>query len=204
MSRWGAETDPPDPVSQLRPRHLVGIQGGPDTEVGKQDESVPRESPPPLSSARQAPLAVIKPDRAKSMDPRPARAGLISPAPFAMNLASLTLSTCLVIVLLPAAHAALPSFDSSSTLLPPLSLREAIRGDSLLPKPRAIEPTLQKGDQWARPARPGPRARRAPSRMPVIEPDPDINYTMLVQHPDPTVDYKLLVRPGSDTGNATR
>jgi hypothetical protein len=121
-----------------------------------------------------------------------------------MNLASLTLSTCFTIMLLPAAHGALPSLDSSSPLLPPLSLREATRGDSLLAKPPAIERTLQKGDQWARPARPGPRARRAPSRMPVIEPDSNINYTMLVQNPDPTVDYKLRVRPGWDAGNATR
>jgi hypothetical protein len=127
-----------------------------------------------------------------------------SSAPFAMNLAFLTLSTCFAIMLLPAAHAALPSFDSSSPLLPPLSLREAIRGDSLLPKPPATERTLQKRDRWVRPARPGPRARHAPSRMPVIEPNPDINYTMLVQHPDPTVDYKLWVRPRSDAGNATR
>jgi hypothetical protein len=121
-----------------------------------------------------------------------------------MNHASLTLSTCFAIMLIPAAPGAPPSFPSPPTLLPPLSLREAIRGGSLLPKAPAIERTLEKREPWARPQRPRPLARRVPSRMPVIEPDPDVNYTMLVQNPDPAVDYKLLVRPGSAAGDATR
>lgn len=36
-------------------------------------------------------------------------------------------------------------------------------------------------------------SRRAESRMPIVEPNPDIQYAMPIVTPDPAVDYKLHV-----------
>ncbi len=97
------------------------------------------------------------------------------------------------VAFLPALHAAepaLPSFDSKSIGLPPLSLAEMRRG------------VFDSGaNSFALTPPPGPKlpvaARATPrtSAMPVIEPNPAIHYSMIVKAPDTATDYKLRVHP---------
>ncbi len=104
------------------------------------------------------------------------------------------LLACLVLLpaLLPAGEPALPDFSSKSIGLPPLSLADLSRGTVTLGLPFS----------GAAPTRPGPpTAARAPSRhvnrasgMPILEPDPAVDYKLVVKAPDPSVDHKLIIR----------
>lgn len=97
-----------------------------------------------------------------------------------------------------AAAPALPKFDSSAIGVPPLSLAEVDRRLhgikpptlSLAPRPT---PALA-----AAPTRPRPDS--AVSRMPIVRPDPAVNYAMIVKAPDPAIDHTLIIRePGIES-----
>lgn len=94
-----------------------------------------------------------------------------------------------------AAEPALPKFDSSAIGVPPLSLAGIDRRlDGIMPPtfdlaPRPT-PTLA--------TRLPPSRSVAPiSRMPILRPDPSVNYAMIEHVPDPAIAYKLIIRdPG--------
>lgn len=91
-----------------------------------------------------------------------------------------------------AADPALPTFDSSAIGVPPLSLTEIDRRlngikpptFALAPRPA---PALATVAADARPA-------SLISRMPILRPDPSVNYALIVKIPDPALDHKLIVR----------
>lgn len=92
-----------------------------------------------------------------------------------------------------AADSVLPEFNSTTSGLPPLSLNDIAKGGAT-PSPRSfglIEP---------RPTLPAPVRSRVTrdSGMPTLQPDPKVDYKMIVQAPDPATDFKLIVKtPGA-------
>lgn len=90
------------------------------------------------------------------------------------------------------AEPALPKFDSSVIGVPPLSLAgidrrlDGIMPPASGPAPRPT-PALVASPTTARPASPI-------SRMPILRPDPSVNYAMIVQIPESAIDHKLIVR----------
>ena len=86
-----------------------------------------------------------------------------------------------------------PSFNGPTLAAPTLSLRESIADGSLL----AALPVVRKDAGRHRGMKEPRRARlerAGPGRMPVIEPDADTDFRLLVQTPDESFDYKMLTR----------
>jgi hypothetical protein len=85
---------------------------------------------------------------------------------------------------------ALPEFNSKLAEHPPLSLKELIKQPPPANSPHVglVEPrpTLSR-------SAPPPRVTRD-SGMPILQPDPTVDYKMLVKAPDPTIDFKLIVK----------
>ncbi len=107
----------------------------------------------------------------------------------------LLLPLALLAAPLAAADPALPKFDSSVIGVPPLSLAELdqrLTGTkpptlSLAPRPT---PALATVAAASRPA-------VMISRMPILRPDPAVDYPMTVKVPDPAIDPKMIIRdPG--------
>jgi hypothetical protein len=92
--------------------------------------------------------------------------------------------------LLHAADSALPEFNSKLSGHPPLSLNEIIK-QPMPAKPPHVDlleprPTLSRSAPESRVTR--------DSGMPILQPDPKVDYKMIVKAPDPTVDFKLIVK----------
>lgn len=93
---------------------------------------------------------------------------------------------------LSAAEPALPKFDSSAIGVPPLSLAEIdqrLNGINpptlgLAPRPTPALATVPAAS----------RAATTISRMPILRPDPSVNYAMIVKVPDPAIDATLIIR----------
>lgn len=108
------------------------------------------------------------------------------------------LSLALLVSPLSAADPALPKFDSSAIGVPPLSLAEidqrltGIKSPTLSLAPRPTPP-LATVPAVSRPA-------TLISRMPILRPDPSVNYAMIVKVPDPAIDHTMIIRdPGIES-----
>jgi hypothetical protein len=128
---------------------------------------------------------------------------------------SLPLFLALAAVPLLGADAALPEFNSKINERPPLSLSESAKQ---APKPHSFSGTVPTLDELTRDGFPGadkrptiPRKptpprfapKSAPGSMPIIEPNPDIDYKIVLKTPDPSVDFKMLIKPsGADQAPA--
>jgi hypothetical protein len=112
------------------------------------------------------------------------------------------------------ADAPLPDFNSTTIGHPPLSLSEVGKPSA---KPHSFSSTLPTLDELTRdgfltpgkrPALPRASAPRfapksGPWNMPVLAPNPDIDYKIVVKAPDPRIDFKMLVQPPvSDVASA--
>jgi hypothetical protein len=49
------------------------------------------------------------------------------------------------------------------------------------------------------PSNPRFTQKSAPGNMPILEPNPNIDYRIVLKEPDPTVDFKMLIRPPEAT-----
>jgi hypothetical protein len=92
------------------------------------------------------------------------------------------------------AHAAdpvLPDFNSNAIGHPPLSLRDIAR-DAPARKGDFNPPLSSTGPARPRPARPKVTYE---SGMPIVEPNPNVQYKMVMKAPDPQTDFKMIVKP---------
>jgi hypothetical protein len=116
-------------------------------------------------------------------------------------------------MMLRGADAPLPEFNSNLSGVPPLSLGEMGKG-AVKPMPfgekipsfceppadgllgNHARPSIARGV----PSNP-PRftQKSAPGNMPILEPNPNIDYRIVLKEPDPTVDFKMLIRPPETT-----
>ena len=87
----------------------------------------------------------------------------------------------------------IPEFNSKTLGHPPLSLGE-ITKDATSTKPyqffghtppRAVEPAALRAE---------PRVNRQ-SGMPILAPNPAVDYALIVKAPDPAIDFKMIVKP---------
>jgi hypothetical protein len=91
-----------------------------------------------------------------------------------------------------AAEPALPEFNSTTIGHPPLSLNEIAKGGTTKPSYQLQSPSWSAAALAARSA-----AQRKVSRangMPILEPDPTVDYKLRVKAPDPSVDFKLAIK----------
>ena len=102
----------------------------------------------------------------------------------------------------------LPEFTSNTIGHPPLSLGELGKGTV---NPMRFGPRLPSFGENARPAsaRIVPSAPRfapksGPWKMPILEPDPNIDYKIVLKEPDPTIDFKMLIRPAEPERKSTK
>ena len=105
-----------------------------------------------------------------------------------------------LVLLLPAVRAAelpLPEFSSKSIGVPPLSLADITNGAAGgkvsgfgLTSPPITRATVGLDRPKAS------RIDRA-SGMPILQPDPSVDYKMLAKAPDPSVDFKIVVKDPS-------
>lgn len=97
-------------------------------------------------------------------------------------------------------HAAdLPEFKSNLPGVPSLSLKDVTQ------PPGTGGPVPMFGLVEARPTLPRPNTAPRISRengMPVLRPNPDVDYKLIVKAPDPAVDFKMIVR-SPDAASAT-
>jgi hypothetical protein len=106
-----------------------------------------------------------------------------------MKIASLCLLG-LAVTRIHAADPVLPEFNSKTIGHPPLLLGDSTGnptapfqfGSLLTPRP-----TLAK-------AMPAPPKVARGSGMPILEPNPAIDFKMMVKAPDPTIDFKMIVK----------
>lgn len=98
-------------------------------------------------------------------------------------------SLALVASALRAADPAPPEFNSKPHSLPPLSLKE------ILNEPKPVQPPQLRLAE-PRPTLPSTSSRvTRDSGMPILRPDPKVDYKMVVKAPDPAIDFKMIVRP---------
>ena len=105
-----------------------------------------------------------------------------------MKTLPLVLPLALAISAVRAADPALPEFHSKTLELPSLSLKEILNelAPAKPPQARLVQP---------RPTLPTPEPRvTRDSGMPILRPDPKVDYKMIVKAPDPAMDYKMIVR----------
>ena len=98
----------------------------------------------------------------------------------------------------------LPEFNSKSIDLPPLSLADISKGAAgpktfsmQMTPPRSVLPVLSYAPSTSR------RVDRA-SGMPILTPNPDVDYKMIVKSPEPSTDFKMIVRDPSTEVAADR
>ena len=91
----------------------------------------------------------------------------------------------------------LPEFNSKSIGLPPLSLTDISKGaagsktfSTQMTPPRTALPVLSYAPSTTR------RIDRT-SGMPILTPNPDVDYKMIVKSPDPSIDFKMIARDPS-------
>jgi hypothetical protein len=140
---------------------------------------------------------------------------LVSSYPMKIALVALCAAFC--VPALSAAESPL-EFGDAQIGIPPLSLGESARS-ALAPKSfkfMATFPSFSSGEPSAAPGptllpRTTPRladiaaaaatrkSRLSPnSRMPILDPNPAVDYRMKVHAPDPTIDFKLVINTAGD------
>ena len=83
------------------------------------------------------------------------------------------------------------TFTPEALPLPPLSLKELIEQGALAPKPLPFSSanSLRATSPVARVA----PAKPAQGTMPIVEPNPNVDYKMVIVPPNPNVDFKMAV-----------
>jgi hypothetical protein len=100
----------------------------------------------------------------------------------------------------------LPKFDSNIGSHPPLSLGEALKQNT---RPQTFGFTLPKFDDPASDGLLGPATRPAiartmpapprftpktgPWKMPILEPNPNVDHKLVLKEPDPNMDPKMVI-----------
>ena len=91
----------------------------------------------------------------------------------------------------------LPVFNLKTLGLPSLSLNDILHG-SVSTKSQSFSSLLDPRPTLRSLAPSTPRVNRD-QRMPVLQPDPKVDFKMVVKVPDESVDYKMIVRtPGAE------
>lgn len=93
-----------------------------------------------------------------------------------------------------AADTGVLTFPRETIGVPPLTLSEVIGKNTLTPRPLQFGPTATLPKQLHAAPKP-PSARKPPqTRMPIVEPNPNIDFKIVSAPPDPDIDFKIAVK----------
>lgn len=114
---------------------------------------------------------------------------------------TVALACALALAPLRGADVPLPDFNSGVIGHPPLSLSESLKNRS---GPMSFGGFARRGlldkehPTAAQIMRTQPRLtpKAVPGQMPILEPNPNIDYKIVLKEPDPTIDFKMIIRPG--------